>query len=160
AQGGMELEVRFRRRLLAPTFNTGMFSIAMLQGVREVVDGTARENKVLHEMQMTIVQNGIVNFTARIKNQSGAGVFAGDATWPVVVNQGMTAPDGQIFTLRVTANANGGVTYLIFHSDNPANVLLQTQGSPPIRTLTGDIFAEIGGPVPTVGAFGCAIDCD
>src|SRR5258708_5309652 len=137
AQGGMELEVRFRRRLLAPNFNTGMFSIAILQGVREVVDGAAREAKVLHEFQMTITQNGIVNFAARIKNQSGADVFAGDASWPVIVNQGMIAPDGQIFTLRVTKNANGGETYLLFHSDNQANILLQTQPSPPVPTLAG-----------------------
>jgi hypothetical protein len=160
AQGGMELEARFKRRLLSGTFNTGMFSIAILQGVRETVDGAPRETKVLHEFVMTITQNGIVNFTARIKNQSGSDVYAGDATWPVVVNQGMIAPDGQIFTLRITKSANGGITYFLFYSDNEANVLLQTQVSPSVRTLTGDVFAELGGPVGTNGAFGTAIDFD
>lgn len=160
AQGGFEFETRFRRRLLSPNFNTGMFSFAILQGVREVVDGVAREAKVLHEFQMTITQNGIMNWDARIKNQAGQDVFAGSGNWPVVTNQGMIAPDGQIFTLRVTKNPDGGVTYLLYHSDNPANVLLQTQGSPAVRTLAGDIFLEIGGPVPTNGAFGSAIDVD
>ncbi len=160
AQGGFEFETRFRRRLLSPTFNTGMFSFALLQGVREVVDGPAREAKVLHEFVMTITQNGIMNWESRIKNSAGQNVFAGDAGWPVVVNQGMIAPDGQIFTLRVTKNANGGLTYLLYHSDNPGNVLYQTQGSPAVRILPGDIFLEIGGPVGTNGAFGCAIDVD
>jgi len=159
AQGGFEFETRFRRRLLAPNFNTGMFSFALLQGVREVVDGAAREAKVLHEFVMTITQNGIMNWDARIKNQAGQDVFQGTASWPVVVNQGMIAPDGQIFTLKVTKSGNG-VVYLLYHSDNPANVLLQTQVSPAVRMLAGDIFLEIGGPVGTNGAFGSAIDVD
>ncbi len=160
AQGGFEFETRFRRRLLSPNFNTGMFSFAILQGIREVVDGAAWEAKVLHEFVMTITQNGIMNWDARIKNQAGQDVFQGSASWPVVANQGMIAPDGQIFTLRVTKNVNGGVTFLLYHSDNPSNVLFQTQGSPVVRTLSGDIFLEIGGPVGTNGAFGSAIDVD
>ena len=159
AQGGMEFEARFRRRLLAPNFNTGMFSIAILQGVREIVDDPAREAKVIHEFRMTITNNGIMNWEARIKNQAGQDVFAGSASWPVVVNQGMIAPDGQIFTLRATKSGSG-IVYLLYHSDNPSNVLFQTQVSPTPRTLSGDIFFEIGGPVPTNGAFGCAIDFD
>jgi len=160
AQGGWELETRFRLRRLSPTFNSGQFILGILQGTRSIVDGTSRDAKLLHEFRFNTQNNFNVSYEARMVDTNNAVQSAGSANWPNInYTGGFLANDNHIFNLKVT-KVGSGLKYLLYHSDNPNNVLLETQVSPNVRTLTGDIFLDMGPTSIFNSAFGVAFDFD
>lgn len=160
AQGDWEMELRFRLRRLAPTFNSGQFVIGILQGTRNVVDGASRIAKLLHEFRFNTQSNFNVSYDARMVDPSGTIHMSGSGTWPNINFQaGFLANDPHIFNLKVTRVGNG-LKYLLYHSDNPANILLETSVSPDVRDLGGDIFFDIGSTSLFNSSFGVAFDLD
>jgi hypothetical protein len=160
AQGDVEMEYRFRLRRLAANFNSGQFIFGMLQGSRSVVDGAERDAKLLHEFRLNVQDNFVINYEARMVDPGGTVHSSGSGNWPNINFQpGFIASDTQIFNLKVTRQGNG-IKYLFYHSDNPANVLLETQVSPELRTLPGDIHADLGAVSLFNTLFGSAIDLD
>lgn len=160
AQGNWEMELRFRLRRLAPIFNSGQFVIGMLQGTRGAYDGAARTAKLLHEFRFNTQNNFNVSYDARMVDGSGTIHASGSGTWPNInVQNGFLANDPHIFNLKVTRVGNG-VKYLLYHSDNLANILLETSVSPNVRNVGGDIFFEIGSTSLFNSSFGVAFDID
>ncbi|MCG3204866.1 MAG: hypothetical protein KCHDKBKB_01583 [Elusimicrobia bacterium] len=160
AQGDWEMELRFRLRRLAPIFNSGQFVIGILQGTRGTYDGAARTAKLLHEFRFNTQNNFNVSYDARMVDQSGTIHASGSGTWPNInVQNGFLANDPHIFNLKVTRVGNG-LKYLLYHSDTPANILLETSVSPDVRDLGGDIFFDIGSTSLFNSSFGVAFDLD
>lgn len=160
AQGNWEYETRFRLRRLAPLFNSGQFVISMLQGTRSVVDGASRTAKLLHEFRFNTQSNFNVSYDARMVDGSGTIHTSGSGTWTNINYQaGFLANDPHIFNLKATRVGNG-VKYLLYHSDNPANILMETNVSPDVRNLGGDIFFDIGSTSLFNSSFGVAFDLD
>lgn len=160
AQGNWEMECRFRLRRLAPTFNSGQFIIGLLQGSRSIVDGTPRTAKLLHEFRFNTQNNFNVSYEAKMMDTSNVLQSAGSAAWPNInFTGGFLANDTHVFNLKVTRVGNG-VKYLLYHSDNPASILLETQPSPTVRTLSGDIYIDFGPTSLFNTAFGVAFDID
>ncbi|MCG3206151.1 MAG: hypothetical protein KCHDKBKB_02878 [Elusimicrobia bacterium] len=160
AQGDWEMELRFRLRRLAPIFNSGQFVIGILQGTRTVLDGAERTAKLLHEFRFNTQNNFNVSYDARMVDGSGTIHTSGSGTWPNInVQNGFLANDPHIFNLKATRVGNG-IKYLLYHSDNPANILLETSVSPTVRDLGGDIFFDIGSTSLFNSSFGVAFDLD
>lgn len=160
AQGNWEMETRFRLRRLAQNFNSGQFIIGLLQGTRNIVDGTSRTAKLLHEFRFNTQNNFNVSYEAKMMDTNNVQQSAGSAAWPNINFQGgFLANDNHIFNLKISRVGNG-VKYLLYHSDNPANVLLETNVSPDVRTLAGDIYLDIGPTSLFNSAFGVAFDID
>lgn len=160
AQGGWELETRFRLRRLAPNFNSGQFILGILQGTRSIADGAARDAKLLHEFRFNTQNNFNVSYEARMVDTNNVVQAAGSASWPNVnFTPGFLANDNHIFNLKVTRVGNG-LKYLLYQSDNPNNVLLETQVSPNVRTLSGDVYLDMGPTSIFNSAFGVAFDFD
>lgn len=159
-QGDWEMEYRFRLRRLSPTFNSGQFILGILQGPRNIVDGAPRDAKLLHEFRFNTQNNFNVSYEARMVDTTNTVRVSGSAAWPNInFTGGFLANDNHIFNLKVTRSGTG-LKYLFYHSDNPANVLLETTVSPQVRTLSGDIYADIGPTSLFNTAFGVAFDLD
>jgi hypothetical protein len=160
AQGDWELECRFQLRRLSPTFNSGQFIIGLLQGPRSILDGTPRTAKLLHEFRFNTQNNFNVSYEAKMMDASNVQQSAGSVAWPNINFQpGFLANDTHVFNLKVTRVGNG-VKYLLYHSDNPSSILLETSVSPAVRTLSGDIYLDIGPTSLFNTAFGVAFDID
>ena len=160
AQGGWELEARFRLRRLAADFNSGQFIFGILQGTRSIVDGSERTAKLLHEFRFYTQNNFNVSYDARMVDTNNTIQTAGSANWPNInFTPGFLANDNHIFNLKVT-KVGSGLKYLLYHSDNPNNILLETQVSPNVRTLSGDLYLDMGPTSIFNSAFGVAFDFD
>ena len=160
AQGDWELETRFQLRRLAPNFNSGQFIIGILQGDKSMSDDATREAKLLHQLRFNTQDNFNVSFTAEMVDTNGTVHTSGSASWPNINNQGsFLANDPHIFNLKVTRVGNG-LKYLFYHSDNPANVLLETDVSPDVIVRPGDIHLDLGANSLFGTSFGVAFDFD
>lgn len=158
AQGDWEAEYRFTLSRLAANFNSGQFIIGMLQGNRVLEDGAARDAKLLHEFRFNIQDNFNVSYEAVMVDQSGTVHASGSPSWPNVnFTPGFLANDPHVFNIKAERVGNG-LKFTLYHSDNPANVLLETQVSPDVRILPGDIHVDMGATSLFNTAFGVAID--
>lgn len=167
-RGSFELETRFFWSVLAQTPNAGLrWGLHMLQGTRDQppLSDAAKEGKLLWECLIRHSStNGpptdpatgwFLSFVPFVVTTTGQKFMYSPSSNSWVADPGPSGYSGFFIlpagsavdipiTFKVQRQANGGLVMLAYKNDNPAQLIFQTQPSPPVRELSGDTHLLIG----------------
>ena len=156
-RGSIELETRFIWTILDASlmqYSPLVWGIHILQGTIQspaLSDGDKDAKLLVEILIRPSASSNNLSFVPIIVDASGNKLcyLPSYSSWVGFSGQGgffMTptgAAAGVPVTIKVQRQQNGGVVVLAYKNDNPAQVIFQTNPSPPVRTLTGDIHLDV-----------------
>ncbi|MBI4395870.1 MAG: hypothetical protein HY548_02160 [Elusimicrobia bacterium] len=158
ARGGVELETRFLWENLGPgnsSAHQNEWGIAMLQGAffDPPMGNTDFQNRLLWELTFAATPgSGILSILPVVFTTAGKKAFSSSTNqWENFsgfnvfgFNVGQSVPMSNIpVTFIATKGPGGGMIMKAYRNDDPNQVFMQTTESPPLRSLSGDIYLDI-----------------
>lgn len=168
ARGSFELETRFLWSVLAQTTRAGLlWGLHMLQGTRDQppLSNAAKESKLLWECLIRHSQTDgpandpatgwFLSFVPFVVAASGQKLMYSPSSNSWIADPGPSGYSGFFIlpagsavsmpvTLKALRQADGGLVMLAYKNDNPAQIIFQTNPSPPVRELPGDVHLLVG----------------
>ena len=155
-RGSIELETRFIWTILDPSlmqYTPLTWGIHLLQGAIQnppMSDGEKDAKLLVEVIIRPSPMSNNLSFVPIIVDASGNKLcyLPSYSSWVGFSGQGgffMTptgAAAGVPVTIKVQRQQDGGVVILAYKNDNPSQVIFQTNPSPPVRALSGDIHLD------------------
>jgi hypothetical protein len=166
-RGSIELETRFIWTILDNSvfqFTPLEWGLHMLQGAIEappLSDSNIASKRLWDLFIRPSASSNNLSFIPIVVDANGNRLTqlpSAPTSWQGYSNQGgwfvipINAAAGVPITVKVLRQPNGGVIFMVYKNDDPAQVVFQTTASPPLRTLAGDVHLDVGHSLEAPGS--------